>query len=77
MDQVDWHRGRSPREYQRWLAILQTPQSVSGYREVWYPRMEAARRRAEELLATDPQLFEPPAPPVPRKSVSLPIANHL
>jgi indolepyruvate ferredoxin oxidoreductase len=77
VEQVDWQPGGSPREYQRWLAILQTPETVSGYREVWYPRMEAARRQAEQLLETDPQLFEPPAAPTSAKRVSLPIVTDL
>jgi indolepyruvate ferredoxin oxidoreductase len=73
VDQVDYQPGRSPREYQRWLAILRTPETVTGFRDVWYPRMVDARRKAERLLATDPQLFEPPAPPTPAKRVSLPV----
>jgi indolepyruvate ferredoxin oxidoreductase len=73
VDQVDYQPGRSPREYQRWLAIVRTPETVTGFRDVWYPRMVDARRKAERLLATDPQRFEPPAPPVPIKRVSLPV----
>jgi indolepyruvate ferredoxin oxidoreductase len=47
------------RDYQRWLAILSSPADVTGYRQVRYPKMDAARRRGEQLLATDPQDFEP------------------
>ncbi len=74
----DWYEGlitkylasgvASPRDYQRWLAILSVPEPVTGYREVRYPKMELARRRAEQLLATDPELFEPPAPGSPGSS---------
>jgi indolepyruvate ferredoxin oxidoreductase len=65
VDRLDYKDGR---DYQRWLAILSTPDQVTGYREVRYPKMEAARRRAEQLLKTDPAEFEPPtrtAPPTP------------
>jgi len=58
---LDWLPDNGTRDYQRWLAILSTPQRVSGFREVRYPRMAAAQRLAEEWLVTDPQLFEPPA----------------
>ena len=47
------------RDYQRWVAVMRTPEPVTGYREVRYPKMEDARKRAEQLLAMDPQLFEP------------------
>jgi indolepyruvate ferredoxin oxidoreductase len=58
----------SPRDYQRWLAILSVPEPVTGYREIRYPKMEAARLRAEKLLATDPELFEPAATSTPAVS---------
>ena len=41
----------SPSDYQRWLAILRLPESVRGYREIRYGKMEEARRQAEKLLA--------------------------
>jgi indolepyruvate ferredoxin oxidoreductase len=59
---IDWAQVEprlTARNYQRWLAILQTPETVTGFREVRYPKMEAARRLAQRHLATDPQLFEP------------------
>ncbi len=56
---VDTFTYTTPRDYQRWLAILRVPETVNGYRGVRYPKMDAARRRAEEFLKTDPQLFEP------------------
>ncbi len=59
LDRFDWEPSKGQRDYQRWLAVLSVPQSVTGYRSVRYPKMEAARQRAEQLLATDSQLFEP------------------
>jgi len=38
-------------EYDRWLAALRTPEPVTGYREVRYPKMEAARAKAEAILS--------------------------
>ena len=61
IEQVDSAPGESARAYQRWVAILGTPDLVSGYREVAYPKMLAARRQAEKLLSIDPEFFDPPA----------------
>lgn len=58
---VDSLEYKGVRDYQRWIAILSTPAPVTGYREVRYPKMDAARQRAEQLLNTEPDLFEPPA----------------
>ena len=58
---VDRFEATTPRNYQRWLAILNVPKSVTGFREVRYPKMEAARQRAETWLKADPELFEPEA----------------
>jgi indolepyruvate ferredoxin oxidoreductase len=38
--------------YAAWLKILRLPEEATGYREVRYPRMEAARKRGDELLAS-------------------------
>jgi indolepyruvate ferredoxin oxidoreductase len=38
--------------YAVWLQILRLPEEATGYREVRYPRMAAAQKRASELLAT-------------------------
>ena len=59
VDRFDWDPSKGAREYQRWLAVLSTPESVSGFRHVRYPKMEAAKLRAEKLLVTDAALFEP------------------
>ncbi len=47
-----------PRSYRKWLAILQTPASVTGYREVRYPKMEAAQKQVERYLQMPPEAFE-------------------
>jgi indolepyruvate ferredoxin oxidoreductase len=36
--------------YATWLKVLRLPEEATGYREVRYPRMAQARKRAEELL---------------------------
>ena len=38
--------------YATWLKILRLPEEATGYREVRYPRMELAQKRAEEMLGT-------------------------
>ena len=71
VDKIDWHGAK---DYQRWLSILETPEEVSGYREVRYPKMEAARRKAEQLLDTPPDQFQPAKKhPVDESSIGLPI----
>ncbi len=56
VEQFEFH---GPRDYQRWLAILSTPEPVTGFREVRYPKMDAARAKAEQLLDTDPESYDP------------------
>jgi indolepyruvate ferredoxin oxidoreductase len=41
-----------PASYATWLKLLRLPEEVTGYREVLYPRMELAQKRAEEMLST-------------------------
>ena len=48
----------SDKDYERWLAILSVPEPVTGYREIRYPKMEAARKKAQRLLDMDPERFE-------------------
>ena len=38
--------------YATWLKILRLPEEATGYREIRYPRMELAQKRAEEMLAS-------------------------
>ena len=38
--------------YAIWLKILRLPEEATGYREVRYPRMAVAQKRAEDLLGT-------------------------
>ena len=40
--------------YATWLKLLRLPEEATGYREVRYPRMALAQKRAEELLASFP-----------------------
>jgi indolepyruvate ferredoxin oxidoreductase len=41
---------RDPSAYATWLKVLRLPEEVTGYREVRYPKMELAQKRAEEML---------------------------
>ena len=43
---------RDAEAYAIWLKILRLPEEATGYREVRYPRMDLARERAEEMLAS-------------------------
>ena len=58
VDKLDWH---GPNDYQRWLAILSTPESVTGFREAGrrYEKQDAAKRLAETFLDMDPSDFDP------------------
>jgi indolepyruvate ferredoxin oxidoreductase len=38
--------------YATWLKALRLPEEATGYREIRYPRMAEAQKRAEELLAS-------------------------
>jgi indolepyruvate ferredoxin oxidoreductase len=38
--------------YATWLRILRLPEEVTGYREIRYPQMEQAQKRAGEMLAS-------------------------
>jgi indolepyruvate ferredoxin oxidoreductase len=38
--------------YATWLKVLRLPEEATGYREVRYPRMDLARKRAEELMTS-------------------------
>ena len=60
VDQVDFY---GPKDYKRLEAILDVAKPVTGFREVRYPKMVAAQKKAQELLNTDPEKFElAPAP---------------
>ena len=49
----------SAAEYKTWVQILSLPGEVRGYRGVRSPKMDAARHRAEELLAGCPTAPDP------------------
>ena len=57
-------------DYRNWVEVLELPEQVRGYRSVRAPKMAAARRRAQDLLADhakpgSPDLLEiNPAPAV-------------
>ncbi len=46
---VDTCELHEPWLYNLWLDILQAPQTVTGFREVRYPKMEAAQNRVREV----------------------------
>ncbi len=41
---------QSKAEYDRYVNALKTPEEVRGYREIRYPKMDEARRRAHAYL---------------------------
>jgi indolepyruvate ferredoxin oxidoreductase len=53
VDRIDW---RTDAEYDKWVSICRTPEMVSGFRAVRYPKMAAARARAEALLSESAEL---------------------
>ena len=60
---------RSADEYHTWVQVLSLPEEVRGYRGVRQPKMEAAKKRAAELLAgheaaPDPALLQISVPTV-------------
>jgi hypothetical protein len=67
---LDW---RSERDYRRWVQVLRSPEVVSGFRQVRRPRMEAARRRVERLLAMDPESEAEPPPSDDPPRIPLPV----
>ena len=50
------------KDYERWLAIFSTPETVTGYREIRQPKMEAARQRGDELLSMNPKEYKSSQP---------------
>jgi indolepyruvate ferredoxin oxidoreductase len=57
-DFIDWYADLLQRfdynceeDYRTWVKVLELPEEVRGYRSVRTPKMAAARRRAEDLLA--------------------------
>ncbi len=49
MQLVDSCELHEPWLYNYWLDILKTPEPVTGFREVRYPKMEAARKKTQDL----------------------------
>ena len=60
VDRLDWHGAN---DYQRWLAILSTPETVRGFRGSEagnrYAKQDTAQRLAETFLDMDPADFDP------------------
>ncbi|OGW86046.1 MAG: hypothetical protein A3A81_06040 [Omnitrophica bacterium RIFCSPLOWO2_01_FULL_45_10b] len=56
MELVKQFHFKNQADYMAYVQALQVPEEVSGYREVRYPKMDAARKKAEALLRGD----EPP-----------------
>lgn len=54
VDNLQWD---NPDDYQRWAAILATPDEVTGFREVRYPKMDTAMGLAGKYLAQDSHEF--------------------
>jgi len=48
IDSAEWE---TDKQYQRWAEALAVPESVTGFREIRYPKQEAARAKAEAILA--------------------------
>ncbi|MCC6579300.1 MAG: hypothetical protein IT440_02580 [Phycisphaeraceae bacterium] len=48
------------RRYQWFLALLRCTEHVRGFRDLREMHMRSARRRADELLAVEPEQFQPP-----------------
>ncbi|MBH05671.1 MAG: indolepyruvate ferredoxin oxidoreductase [Phycisphaeraceae bacterium] len=61
-DLVDRFEYVGNKDYERWLAILSTPETVTGYREIRHPKMEAARQRGDELLSMNPKEYNSSQP---------------
>jgi indolepyruvate ferredoxin oxidoreductase len=70
----------SESQYNRWLAVLDTPRPVTGFREVRYPKMDAARKRVDALFAADADRFATPVEPAATsnrsyRDVALPVMH--
>ena len=51
-------------QYNLWLEALNSPETVTGFRDVRYPKQEAARVRAEQIIEQIDSGTTPPRPPV-------------
>lgn len=67
---ISWVDGFTPdgdaRSYSLYVEMLRLPESCRGFREIVYPKMDAAQKRAEELLA---QIAQPHAQPMKQAKV--------
>jgi indolepyruvate ferredoxin oxidoreductase len=51
LELADTFQWQTPEQYQTWVELLNLPEEVRGYRDIRYPGMEAAHKKADELLA--------------------------
>ena len=49
VDTCDLHAPHDPAIYNTWLDIFKTPENVTGYREVRYPKQDQVRQKVAEL----------------------------
>jgi indolepyruvate ferredoxin oxidoreductase len=56
---LDWSPQSGSLAYEQWVAIFNVVESVKGFREVRYPKMQIAQQRAEELLAQPAEKYNP------------------
>jgi indolepyruvate ferredoxin oxidoreductase len=49
VDTCDLHEPHDPAIYGIWLEIFKAPENVTGYREIRYPKQDAARQKVAEL----------------------------
>ena len=66
----DWYLGLLSRvnlstDYEKAVRVLKSPEEVTGYREVRYPKQDRARQRVEAELGPAPSL----APPEPKSEI--------
>jgi len=49
VDTCDLHEPHEVASYNTWLEIFRAPEPVTGFREVRYPKMDAATQKVTEL----------------------------
>ncbi|MFQ3671372.1 MAG: DUF6537 domain-containing protein [Verrucomicrobiia bacterium] len=57
---IDQFPGAQPATYPLYLELFRLPEQVTGYREIRYPKMQAARQRADQLLTEIKRLHAVP-----------------
>jgi indolepyruvate ferredoxin oxidoreductase len=49
VDTCDLHEPHDVAQYNAWLEIFKSPEPVTGFREIRYPKMDAATQKVMEL----------------------------